>query len=337
MDRWHQYLFEAHSEGTLRDWAGRLSFFRFFRAYGGHANDGDSLDVAYRYDSIQQLRDFLAFLDLAPVEHPERPPQPAAGVAYLGDEYARFASLIPDTEWIEQPGHCEIAGHRAFIWCTGEQIRLSLASGYVVSESDVASAEALEIVLRTAPLARIEPPIDNRNCICPKYYPQFFGNVSAAWGSGVDALLELDLSTAQGALHTLEQAYRHKDLRLVLQCRNFRHEAELMALHMSWKGADEAFDEAALSQLAEVLEAQWKQAAPPDFTGVTSHVAAVEHYAGKFHIVTEQGHLADGTGYTQRIFMSEQHGRWAVLCPSSVYETKRPRAPWWKFWRRSLR
>lgn len=176
MDRWHQYLFESHDEATLRNWARRLNLFRFFRAYGGHANDGDSLDVAYRYDSIQGLRDFFAFLDMALVEHSERPPQPVPGVAYPGDEYARFPSLIPGTKWIEQPGHCEIAGRRAFIWCTEGQIKLSLASGYVVSENDVASAEALEPVLREAPLARIEPPIDNLNCVCPKYYPQFFGH-----------------------------------------------------------------------------------------------------------------------------------------------------------------
>lgn len=146
--------------------------------------------------------------------------------------------------------------------------------------------------------------------------------------------MEFDLCTPQGALHALEQAYREKDLALALRCRNFAHEAELMALHMSWKGADQAFDEAALLQLSEVLEAKWKQASPPDFTGVTSHLAALEHYSGKFHIATEVGRMAEGTAYSQRIFMSEHDGRWAVLCPSSFYETKRSKRPWWAFWQR---
>ncbi|MBU8976872.1 hypothetical protein JI752_012030 [Lysobacter sp. MMG2] len=146
--------------------------------------------------------------------------------------------------------------------------------------------------------------------------------------------MEFELSSPQKALHALEQAYRDKDMDSALRCRDFRHEAELMALHMTWEGAGEAFDETTLSQLAEVLEAKWKQATPPDFDGVISRVAAVEHHAGKFHIVTEAGRRADGATYSQRIFMSEQDGRWAVLCPSSFYEAKRSNRPWWAFWRK---
>lgn len=146
--------------------------------------------------------------------------------------------------------------------------------------------------------------------------------------------MELDLSTPQKALGTLEQAYRDKDMERALACRDFRHEAELMALHSTWEGASQAFDDTTLSQLAEVLAAQWLRAGPPDFSGVTSYVAAVEPYAGQFHVATEKGRMADGTTWTQRIFMSEQGGRWAVLCPSSVYESKRPRRAWWAFWRR---
>lgn len=51
-DRWLRYLFESHSEATFRNWAQRLKLFRFFRAHGGHANDGDSLDVSFRYDGV---------------------------------------------------------------------------------------------------------------------------------------------------------------------------------------------------------------------------------------------------------------------------------------------
>ncbi|WP_230674504.1 hypothetical protein [Burkholderia glumae] len=86
MDRWKQYLFESHPEATLRDWAKRLTLFRFFRAYGGHANDGDSLDLAYRYETAQDLEKFLLSLGIVPVKYSEKPPQPEFGIAYKADE-----------------------------------------------------------------------------------------------------------------------------------------------------------------------------------------------------------------------------------------------------------
>lgn len=174
MDSWERYLFESHSEDTLRNWARRLHGFRFLRAYGGHASDVDSLEVAYRYRSPAELRDFFAFLGLELAVHARCPPHVRPGVAYTVEDYARLPSLIPGTRWIEQPGHRLIAGKRVFLWCTEEAIRISLGSDYVVSERDIADAEALEAVLAAAPLPRMDPPIDDRHCICPKYYPQFF-------------------------------------------------------------------------------------------------------------------------------------------------------------------
>jgi hypothetical protein len=175
MDRWRQYLFESHPEDTLRDWAKRLSFFRFVRAYGGHANDGDSLNVAYRCQSIEELERFFRYLEIPLVHFAERPAQPEIGISYPGDEFAKFASLIPGTRWIEQPGHCSIANHKVFASCEQDRIRISLDDDYRVTESHVKAAEAIEKVLLGAPLARIDPPIDNEHCICPTYYPDYFG------------------------------------------------------------------------------------------------------------------------------------------------------------------
>ena len=108
MDRWNAYLFESHSESTLRGWAQRLHLFRFCRAYGGQANDSDSLDLVYRYQSVEELREFFGGLGIELVTFDERPPQPEAGVSYSGEDFGRFPSLIPGTQWIKQPGHCSI-------------------------------------------------------------------------------------------------------------------------------------------------------------------------------------------------------------------------------------
>lgn len=117
MDRWQQYLFEEHPETELRAWARRLKLFRFFRAFGGHANDGDSLDVA---------------------------------------------------------SHCEIMGIAAFVWCSADSIKISVGDRYTVSEKNVQNAEKIETLLTGVTLERIDPPLDTKNYICPRHYPDYF-------------------------------------------------------------------------------------------------------------------------------------------------------------------
>jgi len=166
--------FTSHSKSTLRAWAKRLRLFRFVAAVGGHAHDGDALVVAYRYHSEEELFAFFSRLGITLIRHASPPPQPQVGVRYSGEEFARFPSLIRGSEWLEQPGHCVIAGEPAFAWCAGQEIRISLSDGYAVTEARVASAEAIEKVLAEVTLERIDPPVDAPRCLCPKYHPAWF-------------------------------------------------------------------------------------------------------------------------------------------------------------------
>ncbi|MBX7135251.1 MAG: hypothetical protein K1X67_21490 [Fimbriimonadaceae bacterium] len=174
MDRWEQYLFETHSEETLRSWARRLQFFRFIRAHGGHANDGDSLEVAFRYHTLRELERMLAMLDVLLERYKACPPQPEPGVSYPMEDFERFPSLIPGTNWVRQPGHTVVGGHSVFIWCERDRVTMSLFEGYEVTEANVVAAEAIEKMLANVTLERIDPPRDSRNTICPKYFPDYF-------------------------------------------------------------------------------------------------------------------------------------------------------------------
>jgi hypothetical protein len=174
MDLWERYLFEQHSRETLRSWARKLTIFRYVRAYGGHANDGDSLNVAFQYESEAQLLGFFRAVDLVPVIYPALPPQPEPGKPYPADEFAAFPSIIPGTRWVKQPGHCILFGVRAFVWCERDRITVSVDSAYDVTEEDVENAVRLEPHLKGLPLERIEPPVDNKHCVCPKYHPELF-------------------------------------------------------------------------------------------------------------------------------------------------------------------
>ena len=176
MDRWTQYLFETHSEAELQAWAKRLKFFRFFRAHGGHANDDDSLDIAFAYKTTSELVSFLHDLGVEIVNFEVMPPQPETGVSYQGDVFAKFPSLVNGTTWMKQPGHCKIMDINVFIWCEADRVKISLGEDYTVSEKNVSDAEKLEKILAGVTLERIDPPRDTKNYICPKYYPDYFNN-----------------------------------------------------------------------------------------------------------------------------------------------------------------
>ena len=176
MDRMNPYFFRQHSEAKLRGWARRLKLFRYCSAHGGHANDGDSLEVVFSYDSAQDIKNFFDYLGVELVQHTTKPPQPERGVPYPGNVFASFPRLIKKTEWIEQPSHCQIRGIPVFAWCEKGKIRLSVSGGsHEVSGEHVANAESLEKVLVGAPLKVLDPPIENKNCFCPEYYPGYFG------------------------------------------------------------------------------------------------------------------------------------------------------------------
>lgn len=54
--RWEQWLYERHSRAELAEWAPTLRYFRYCRAIGGHANDGDQLVVLLRAAPVELER-----------------------------------------------------------------------------------------------------------------------------------------------------------------------------------------------------------------------------------------------------------------------------------------
>lgn len=175
--RWTGYLYESHPPDRLRTWARELGIFRFCRAYGGHANDGDHLLVSLRVETENALLRTLSALDVPVKRLLPGHPRPVPGVAYSADEFSRFPSAMPRFPGICQPGWVEIAGQRAHVWSYGDRLNVSVADAvdhYSVTDAAVASAKAIETLL--APLASqvVDPPQDDRNCVCPRYYPDLW-------------------------------------------------------------------------------------------------------------------------------------------------------------------
>ncbi len=110
-----------------------LRYFRFQKAFGGHANDGDQLFVVLRYHGQPDL--LRLFEDLGIVVQTLNEPVPGI-------------SLIPGTRWVAQPGHTQLHGIRVFVYCTQDSCRIDIVSevdgGYGIGPQDYAAAAKLE-------------------------------------------------------------------------------------------------------------------------------------------------------------------------------------------------
>ncbi len=145
---------------------------------------------------------------------------------------------------------------------------------------------------------------------------------------------DLDLSTPEKALHALEDACRNDDRELARRCRNFEDEAELLLHHPRARGnAPMPPAQIPPAEFARALQREWEQTALPDFLGVSTSVAAVEHFGGKFFLVTQNVRNADGRTFAQRLYMSHSEQGWALLRPEPAYEPPAQPKPWWALWR----
>lgn len=54
-------MFQDHDPETLLRWVTTLRFVRFYRAIGGHANDGDEFRIGFLFTDPQTLTKFLKF------------------------------------------------------------------------------------------------------------------------------------------------------------------------------------------------------------------------------------------------------------------------------------
>ena len=152
-----------------------MRYFRFTHAFGGHANDADSVSVLLRFADEPDLLELLCALGFEPIVHREKPPQPVPGTPYSFEDYAAFPALVPGTQWVQQPSLRLIDGVRSFVWCDLHRCRIEVIAeadhSYTVGEADIGGAIKLEPRIATPAERLIDPPYDTERCICPKYHP----------------------------------------------------------------------------------------------------------------------------------------------------------------------
>jgi hypothetical protein len=177
-DKW---LFERHSKQTIREWLGKLRYFYFKRAWGGHANDGDEFHFAFLFKERQDLINMMEQLGLTLNTIPVDFPRPVIGQSYTMAEFDKFKNEIPHFTDIEQPGHRKISGHKAFICVHDKSIYLKISgtrddNNYEVTEDDLQVCIELE---KTFDNLRWQNIIDKSLeksvcCISKTKYPELF-------------------------------------------------------------------------------------------------------------------------------------------------------------------
>jgi hypothetical protein len=154
-ERARRYLFEEHSPAQLRAWASRLRRFRFCRAIGAHAGDGDTLRLHLRVHSVQDALGIVAAVGAEPRPHP-------------------LGAAAPEPP---QPGWSTIAGTSLFIWINPERLELTVQDVddlWAVTEAAVEAAERIEPRFAPYESRRIDPPVDSWHCIAPATHPELF-------------------------------------------------------------------------------------------------------------------------------------------------------------------
>lgn len=110
------------------------------------------------------------------------------------------------------------------------------------------------------------------------------GCTSSTVESTSTAAIAHDLTTPQGAILSLEDAYRAKDVEAAIKCKDFEVEARLMMEKINPQLADDEI----IAQTAEVLEMGFRaemRDTPPNFDGVTSTFSDPEPYNGRDDVV----------------------------------------------------
>lgn len=66
-----EWIFRTHTPETLLRWAETLRYTYFFRAVGGHANDGDQFQLSLSFSDPQDLQKLLAQMNVKQTLSPE--------------------------------------------------------------------------------------------------------------------------------------------------------------------------------------------------------------------------------------------------------------------------
>ncbi|GGN97689.1 hypothetical protein [Saccharibacillus kuerlensis] len=166
-EMWYRYFYETHPRLELKEWARRMHIFRFCRANADQTGDRDRLMAAFRFSSSEELENLCAELGIALESLPETDAASAAA--------DRFR--IPDYPNLRQPGHLRLFGLPAHVWVRRERLIITISDAdkpFDVTPRTVKAVEKIETKLGNLTDRIVDPPLNDKHCLCPKFYPEYF-------------------------------------------------------------------------------------------------------------------------------------------------------------------
>ena len=100
-----EWVFQQHARPVVKRWLSQLQYFYFMRAWGGHANDGDSFKTAFLFSGRNGLAAIMEQLGIKLNTIPANYPEPVLGKSYSPDEFSIFKHRIATFNDLEQPGY----------------------------------------------------------------------------------------------------------------------------------------------------------------------------------------------------------------------------------------
>ncbi|WP_172195813.1 hypothetical protein [Saccharibacillus qingshengii] len=164
---WFRYFYETHPRLELKEWGRRLRVFRFCRANADQTGDRDRLMAAFRVSSREELMEICDHLGITLQSLPEIDAASAAADRFRIQEYPN----------LKQPGHLKLFNLPAHVWVRPGKLVITISDAdkpFDVTPRTVKAVETFETKLGFLTERAVDPPLNDKHCFCPKYYPEYF-------------------------------------------------------------------------------------------------------------------------------------------------------------------
>jgi hypothetical protein len=175
---WYDSLLRVNNEtGIPQKVFDELESFRYFKcSHHPYGTNADALDVCISYNGEVELDNIITTLEVdgefERLDNSVKVTRKQTGYKHLDNR--------PFTPLIFKPGLFRAKGKLVYLQITEDTFIISVNTkepkfrDYHVTNEHISVAKFFETVLNTHKFVLVDPPIDIKNYVCPKYHSDFF-------------------------------------------------------------------------------------------------------------------------------------------------------------------
>ena len=180
-----KWIKQRHSINEIRLWLTDLHYFKYFRAHGGHMNDGDSFKICLNFDNINDLKQIIQKLgfkllsvdifasgqfDEVTFEEFKHIPSSTDTIKSFPEYLKPGIQYNLDTEW--------------FLWVVDNKLTFRISGTGIENKFDVSDydfkkcKEMEKLLIESNLIHKIDSDFNYRSgCISLENYPELFKNI----------------------------------------------------------------------------------------------------------------------------------------------------------------